>query len=384
MTKIRILRVITRLNIGGPAHHVLLLSEHLDKRGYETLLVAGKEPPGEVRAATWQKDRKISLTYLSSMSRGISWGDAWSLMEVGKVIRSFRPDIIHTHTAKAGAVGRIGGMIFAPKALRIHTYHGHYFEGYFPTWVTRNFIRLERYLGRHTNAIITLSDQQKADILHYKITSPEKVHVIPLGLDLSRWAELPSGDLMRQKWGISKDQMVLGFIGRLVPIKNLPLLVDAVARIKDMYSPDKLQVVVVGGGSMYAAWQAYAQNQAPGYFRFVGWEEDIPAVLAALDGLVLTSNNEGTPVSMIEALAAGCPVVASAVGGVPDVAGEGTLLLPPKDVDAWHRGLQAFLRQLPSWKAKACQERQAYQACFHYTRLVNDIDKLYQQLLALR
>lgn len=378
------MRLITRLNIGGPAHHVLLLSEHLDKRGYETLLVAGKEPLGEVRASSWQRDHEVSIRYLSSMGRSVSWRDAWSLMEIGRIIRSFKPDIIDTHTAKAGAVGRMGGMIFAPKALRIHTYHGHYFEGYFPKWVTKSFMYLERYLGKRTDAIITVSVSQKADILRYKIAPSEKIHIIPYGLDLSRWEALPSGESMRQTWKIPGDTIVLGFIGRLVPIKNLPLVIDAIAGVREEYSSDKLQVVVVGGGPMYETWYNYAHSRAPGYFRFVGWQEDIPAVLAAIDALVLSSNNEGTPVSMIEALSAGRPVIASAVGGVPDVAEEGVFLLPPRNVQAWQEGLREFLRALPTWKTKAQQAQKAYRQRFHYSRLIEDVDRLYQRLLACR
>ncbi|MCS7162799.1 MAG: glycosyltransferase [Bacteroidia bacterium] len=379
MTKIRVLRLVTRLNVGGPAHQVLLLTRDLAEWGpYETRLIAGQEPLGESRATPWIAAYGVAVEFLPSLQRKPSWlKDVSAFLWLWRTMRRWRPHILHTHTAKAGALGRLAAWLVGVP-VRIHTYHGHSFEGYFSpgwSWVYR---LVERFLASLTHRIIVISERQRRDIVErFQIAPPEKVVVIPLGFELERLDNYDAARVarLRRLWQRTENEILLGWIGRLVPIKRLDRLFEALRAIRAQAPPFRL--VLVGEGPQRAAWEALGDSLGlRDLLVWVGLRWDIPEVLRALDAVVLTSDNEGTPVSLIEALACGTPVAATPVGGIPDLLEEGKwgwLLTEPLA-----ESLLAFLQHLPQARQQA-QASQAYiRQRYSHLRLLADIHTLYQ------
>ena len=308
MTRPRVLRVIARLNVGGPAQHVVWLTEGLAKEGYETLLVTGTVPPGEDDMSAFAAAHGVTPLVMPSMSRELSWRDLTTIVRLWRLMVRFRPDIVHTHTAKAGAVGRLAGLLYRfvsrKRCAFIHTYHGHIFHGYYGRWKTRVFLAVERTLARiNTDRLVVLSPQQLREIAEtFRVGRPEQFAVIPLGIDLSEFRALRKTE---------RALPAVGIVGRLTPIKNHDLFLRVAARLKDV-----ARFVVYGDG----AERARLERAADGVV-FAGTRP--PAeIYPSLDVVALTSRNEGTPLALIEAMAAGVPVISTAVGGVVDLLGE--------------------------------------------------------------
>lgn len=301
----RILRVIARLNVGGPAQHVVWLSEALSNDGFETLLVAGTVPPGEEDMGGFAAARGVTPLIIPSMSRELSWRDATTIFKLWRLMVRFRPDIVHTHTAKAGAVGRLAGLLYRKRCIFIHTFHGHIFHSYYGRWKTRFFLAVERILARlRTDRIVVLSAQQLVEIRdRFKIGRPEQFAVIPLGIDLGAIRATGSGQ---------RTTVTVGIVGRLTAIKNHDLFLRVAARMEGA-----ARFVVFGDG----AERERLERLAAGRVEFAG-TRPIEEIYPALDVVALTSRNEGTPLALIEAMAAGKPVVSTAVGGVVDLLGE--------------------------------------------------------------
>ena len=380
VSKVRVLRVITRLNVGGPAHHVLLLTQRLGEP-FETLLVSGQEPPGEARATEWIAQYGVPVTYLPTLGREVQpWRDWRSVWALWRLMRSYKPHIVHTHTAKAGAVGRLAAWL-AGVPLRIHTFHGHSFEGYFAPWRHWLYRQIERLLARLSHRIVVISERQRRDIVErFRIAPAEKVTVIPLGFPLERLDRYDPQAVkaLREAWG-GNERVLLGWIGRMVPIKRVDKLLGAVAEMQD--PPRPFRLVLVGDGPEKPRWEALARQL--GLSEKVVWAGlrwDIPEVLRALDALVLVSDNEGTPVTLIEALACGVPVASTPVGGVPDLLAEGEygyLLQEPLA-----ESLRLFIAQLPQARTKAQKAQPFIRSYYSEERLIKDIRALYRQLLS--
>jgi len=323
---IRILRIIARLNIGGPAIQAVTLSRAFSEDPYRTLLVCGRVSAHEGDMSYLAESKGVKPLFLPFLGREISAvEDARSVMSVRDVIRRFRPHIIHTHTAKAGTVGRLGGLSLnlareGRRRIRlIHTFHGHVFHDYFGSLKTRLFIEIERFLARFTDRIVVISPLQKRDICEtYRIAGPEKVRVVPLGFDLSPYGMLPplgKGD--------SKSPFVVGIVGRLTPVKNHRLLLEAARDLKDQAKGRAFTFLVVGDGELKEELVRFAAELGVDHtVTFTGWKNAMPSIYGKLDAVALTSLNEGTPVTVIEAMAAGKPVIATDVGGVRDLLGE--------------------------------------------------------------
>lgn len=330
----KILRIIARLNVGGPARHVVWLTEGLKADGYETLLVAGVVPQGEDDMSYVAAAAGVRPLTLPQMSREISVKDALTIWKLFRLMRRERPDIVHTHTAKAGTVGRVAGMMYralpgqARQTYRcrfVHTYHGHVFHSYYGKFKTSLFLAIERFLARFaTDRIVVISEQQRREINEvFRVGRREQFAVIPLGIDLSvyaSWQERRSH--MRRELNLSDQDVLIGIVGRVTEVKNHELFLRAAALLKK--SPlTRARFVVIGDGNLLGQLQAQAASLGlADEVSFLGTRTDPENFYPALDIVALTSLNEGTPLTLIEAMANARPVVATRVGGVVDLLGD--------------------------------------------------------------
>ena len=381
---VRVMRIIARLNIGGPAVHVSLLTAGLNDGEFETRLVTGVVGEREGDMSYLTRELGIEPLVIPSMGREIEpLNDLRTLRALTRLMRDFRPHVVHTHTAKAGFVGRLAARL-ARVPVVVHTFHGHVFHGYFGPAQTQLFLRLQRAAPRGSDAILTISDRLRDELIAYRIAPPEKIRVLPLGLPLGELANLEPvrGDL-RRELGYSTAERLVGIIGRLVPIKDHELFLAAARRVRG--EMPEARFLIVGDGERRAELEAL--TRAAGLqevTRFTGWRSDLPAVYADLDALVISSLNEGTPVSIIEAMAAGVPVVSTAVGGVPDLLREGELgrLVPPGNAHALADGIVAALRE---GRGRRTEQARAWAfEQYDAPRLVRDVRELYTELLAAK
>jgi glycosyltransferase involved in cell wall biosynthesis len=379
---IRVLRVIARMNLGGPAHHVALLSRGLSKRGYETLLVTGKVGAGEEEHTDLEGIRVRYLDRLGPEIRPLQ--DLLALLDLIRVVRAFRPDIVETHTAKAGMLGRLAALLARRRRpVVIHTYHGHVLRGYFGPLKTRVFRAIERGLARISDRLIGVSTATVDELVELKIAPRSKFTVVPLGLELDSFLALgtiPNGSF-REEIGAGADEVLFTYTGRLVPIKRPELMLRALARAREDGAPAR--VAVVGDGLLRPQLEELARSLGcAGAVDFLGYRRDLPRIAAGSDAALLTSDNEGTPVALIEAAAAGRPAVATAVGGVPDIVVEGAGLLAPA-------GDESALAAAIARVAAASELRREMGACarqhvaerFTVARLLDDVELLYSRLL---
>ncbi len=378
---IRILRIIARLNVGGPAIHVALLTEKLSAPDYESTLVCGTIEASEGDMTYFARSRGVEPVVIPALGRALNpLADIRTIWTLYRLIRRLKPDIVHTHTAKAGFTGRVAARLAGVPVI-IHTFHGHVFHGYFGPRKTQAFMRLEQLAARLTDRLITLTDALRRELADdYRIAGRKKIVVLPLGFDLSSFlhAARKSGGF-RRAWNIPEAVPLVGIVGRMVPVKNHALFLEAAVKLRAQM-PD-VRFVMVGDGELRA--EIEAQVDALGLrdaVTFTGWQRDLAPIYADLDVLVMCSVNEGTPVSVIEALAAGCPVVATAVGGLPDLLDGGALgrLVPSGDVDVLTAALADTLRNPPDMTAA----RGLMQERYSIDRLVRDLDALYRDLLA--
>jgi glycosyltransferase involved in cell wall biosynthesis len=380
---IRVMRIITRMNIGGATVHVVQLDAGLTAAGYDCLLVTGSEGASEGSMRDLALARRLRLADIPELGREIApLSDLVALLKLYRLMRRERPHIVHTHLAKAGFLGRIAARL-AGVPVVLHTFHGHVFHGYFSPAKTRVFLAMERFGARLSTRIITSSPRLREEIAGYGVTTPEHIAVIPYGFELDAFAAHPrGGGAFRRSLGIPERAKLVGAVGRLVPIKNLPLLLEAAALARQQ-QPD-IHVVLVGIGELHKELEArVADLGMTGAVTFAGWQADLPSVYADLDAVVISSDNEGTPVTLIEAMAAGCPVVATRVGGVPDLIADGETgrLVPPRDREALAAALLALLADPQRTGQMASAARQSVLARYQVQRLVGDVDALYQELL---
>jgi glycosyltransferase involved in cell wall biosynthesis len=384
--RIKVLRVIARLNVGGPAIHATLLTERLDPSRYESTLVAGSEEEGEASYLELHGKTVQNLIAIPELGREIRGGqDLIALRRLIALIRKIKPQIVHTHTAKAGALGRLAAIICRVPVV-VHTYHGHVLHGYFSPMKTKFFINVERMLARGSSRLLAVTPRVRADLLEAGIGRAERFDVVPLGFDLERFdhASRLRGTL-RQELGIGADTPVIGIVARLAPIKAHEVFFDAALRIKAEF-PDAV-FLIVGDGERRAELEAAVASRGLGpSVRFIGWRGDLAAVYADLDVVALTSKNEGSPVALIEAMACERPVVSTAVGGVRDVVEEGRVgwLAPSGDAGAVADGVIKLLRAPEMARAFGAEGRAFVLGRYGAHRLISDIDSLYRRLLSER
>jgi glycosyltransferase involved in cell wall biosynthesis len=374
------MRVIARLNIGGPAYHVSLLSGRLDPERYDVLLVAGRPGPGEGSFEDLARHYGANLRMLPSLSPEIDpRADLQALRELRRIVRTFKPHIVHTHTAKAGALGRAAALLAGRRRpVIVHTYHGHVLEGYFGPAVTAGYRAVERGLARFSDRLVGVSQATVDDLVRLRVAPPERFTVIPLGLELDRFLSLePRPDP-------GDGDAVALYTGRLVPIKRVELLLRALARARA--GGARLSLVVLGDGELRAGLERLAaQLGIAGAVSFLGYRDDVLDHLAAADMAVLSSANEGTPVALIEAAAAGRPLVGTRVGGVADVVGPGTgLLVESGDEEQLASALSRLAADRELRLAMGARAREHVRARYDSRRLLSDMDHLYTELLAAR
>jgi glycosyltransferase involved in cell wall biosynthesis len=381
---IRVARVIARLNIGGPAQHVTLLTAGLDRVRFVTTLITGVVGEREGDFTEAARARGVEPVVIPELGRAIRpTRDLVALCKLVRLFRRLRPDIVHTHTAKAGALGRLAARV-AGVPVTVHTFHGHVLEGYFSPAATRAFLAIERWLARGTDRLVTVSPRLRAQLLAMGIGRPDQVEVVPLGLDLGRFRRGlgASAPALRASLGLAPGTPLLGSVGRLVPIKDHPTLFRAVAQLES--DGEAAHLVVVGDGEDRPALAQLAQALGvSARVHFLGWRADLETILNELDVVICSSRNEGTPVALIEAMAAGVAVLSTEVGGVADLVthGETGWLVPPGDPSAMAGAIRHLLAE-PSLRARlAAAGRRVALDRHDVTRLIARIERLYTGLI---
>lgn len=383
----RVLRIINRFNMGGPTYNATFLTRFLSD-DFETILVGGLPEEGESDSLHILREYGVDPILLPEMQRipNLS-SDRAAYKKLKALILEFKPDIVHTHAAKAGALGRRAAHACGVPVI-VHTYHGHVFHSYFgplKTWVYKS---IERWLARKSDAIIAISQLQKEELTTvHRICPPEKVRVIPLGFDLGKFRENLAENRLatREKYGLQKHEVAVAIVGRLAPIKNHGLFLDVVTYLAE--KGVRARYFIVGDGTEYAAVSARTEEINRRFGQLItmtSWITDIAAFNAGMDILCLTSDNEGTPVSLIEAQAANIPVVSTDVGGVRDILrdGETGFVVPRKDLAAFAEKL-GLLIETEEIRAKMSQKGWNFvREQFHYTTLVRNTEAFYRELLS--
>ncbi len=385
--RVKVLRVIARLNVGGPALHVAYLAGGLAERGYDTTLVAGTLARGEESMAAAASQRGVTIVPLDELHREVApLRDLRAILRLARLIRRERPDILHTHTAKAGAVGRVAALISgrARPSVIVHTFHGHVLRGYFNPLTTLGFRLLERWLATFTTALIAVSPEVRDDLVRLGVAPAEKFAIVRLGIELDERVSAAEGARaeVRRILGVAPGAFLIGWVGRMTAVKRtedvLRALSGLLERGVDAY------VCLVGDGPDRHQLERYAHEL--GIVRrclFVGYQNEMGRFYQAIDALVLPSINEGTPVSVIEALAAERPAVATRVGGIPDVIRDGVdgFLVDAGDVDDLAKKLALLAREPARRAAMGAEGRARVLERYAVERLVDDIDLLYRSLL---
>ena len=389
--RVRVLRVIARLNMGGPALHVAYLSAGLRDRGYDTTLVAGSLALGEESMAGVAQGLGVPIVTVPELHREISpLRDLRAVYHLADLIHEVRPHILHTHTAKAGTIGRLAARLLGDNGppIVVHTFHGHVLRGYFDPVRSTAFRLLERWLAQRTTALIAVSPEVRDDLVSLGVAPREKFTVVRLGIELDERvgsdSDGPRADT-RRALGIPADRFVVGWIGRMTGVKRTDDVLLAVRALRER-GVDTVLCMVGDGPDRDAVERRAHQLGIVRDSLFLGYQEEVASYYAAFDALILPSANEGTPVSAIEALGGGRPVVATRVGGVPDVVRDGIdgFLVEPGDVDAMAERLSALAADPPLRHRMGEAGRASVHERYSVERLLNDVDALYRRLLAAK
>jgi len=391
----RILRIHNRLIVGGPTLNVLYLTKYLSPE-FETLLVFGEKEAHEKDASFLAEQMGIRTLLIPGMGRSIHpFRDYKAYKHLKKIIRDFRPDIVHTHAAKPGAIGRMAARALKVPVI-VHTYHGHVFHSYFGKLKTQFFINTERFLARKSDMLIAISELQKKELAEeFKIAGKDKFRIIPLGFELSQFRENQEQKRkkFREEFGLGDDEIAIGIIGRLVPVKNHDLFLEGINYVIRNTSK-KIKAFIIGDGETKEILREKARQLDISFsygdevnqnssLVFTSWRTDIDVINAGLDIITLTSLNEGTPVSLIEAQAANKPVVSTRVGGIADIVIEGktALLSDLNDVDGFKKNLLQLVEndELRNCLGKTGADHVRQK--FSVERLAGDMAGLYRELL---
>lgn len=396
---LKVIRIITRLNVGGPAHQAITLTARLRDERFTSLLVTGQCDAREGNLQGLCEQDGVHLRRIPELRRPIHpWRDTVALCKLIRLFWKERPAIVHTHMAKAGTLGRLATMAYntlgpgrrlGARAAHVHTFHGHVLDGYFAPWLTQVFVIIERWLSHWTDRFIAVSPAIRDVLLEKGIGRPAQWRVIPLGLDLTALTALPFSERC--------GQLSVGMVGRLVPIKNPSLFLNAISRMAQQQPAPRVRGIIVGDGPLRPTLEQQAARMALGEtVRFVGWQHDLRAVYEGIDVACLTSWNEGTPVSLIEAMAAGRAVVATDVGGVRDLLdgsarttepiGQGAyriarqgILIKPGDADGLVKALTVLSADAGLRRQLGETARTYVSARYTTERLVQDIRALYEE-----
>lgn len=389
----KVLRILNRFNIGGPTHNATYLTKYLHPE-FQTKLIAGKKLDSEESSEYMLKDYEINFEIIEDMSRSINLiKDLKSFFKIKKIIKEFKPDIVHTHASKSGALGRLAAITSGVPII-VHTFHGHVFHSYFGRLKTKFYIFLERYLAKKSSAIIAISNLQRKELVNeFKICSKNKIYTIPLGFDLEKFQkqDFLKRNEFRDEFNLNKNDIAIGIIGRLTPIKNHSFFLRSIKILLED-SSRKFKVFIVGDGEDRLALESLctqldlrfnAEGEEDPIIYFTSWRKDIDRVYAGIDIVALTSKNEGTPVTLIEAQASNKPIVSTDVGGVLDVVKNNiTAFVSDKyDYNVFSNNLRKLVEN-DSLRVKMGSAGYSHVSeLFSYHRLVKDVRKLYKNLL---
>lgn len=387
--KIKVLRIINRFNLGGPTYNATYLSAFLSDE-FETKLIGGRHEKHEGESTFIPDSYNVIYQLIDELQREINpLKDRAALQKIRQIIREFKPDIVHTHASKAGFLGR-KAAIKENVPVIVHTFHGHIFHSYFGKFKTQVFKNIERKLAKKSSAIVTISALQRKELVDdLKIIPAEKAHVIKLGFDLSRFQEDNSSkrEMFRTKYDLDKEAVCVGIIGRLTAIKNHKMFIEVVDLIADKIQKD-VQFIIIGDGEEKVEIERLCKQVEEKYkrslFKFTSWIKEIDIALAGLDVVALTSLNEGTPVSLIEAQAAGVPVVTTNVGGVRDVVEDGVTGYVIDDIEPlkFAKKLELLINSKEKREKMSQNGWNHVREEFSYTRLCLETENLYKELLA--
>ncbi len=390
----KVLRIINRLNLGGPTYNAANLTKYMEGE-FETLLVAGMNDETEQSSVFILDKMGLKPVYIKEMYRELNpFKDYKAYFKLRKIIKEFKPDIVHTHAAKAGAVGRLAAY-HAGVPIIIHTFHGHVFHSYFGKLKTKIFLEIERYLAKKSTAIVALSEIQRDELVNdFKIAPKEKFHIIPLGFDLHRFTEKQTEKRksFREQYNIDDNEIAIGIVGRLVPVKNHPLFLKAI-KIVSQKTTQKIRIYIIGDGEERATLESLALEldltfnnenvQEKNILTFTSWIKDIDVSNAGMDIIALTSFNEGTPVSLIEAQASGKPIVSTNVGGIKNIVkqNETALLSASNDIEAFANNLLQLIESKEKRTEMSGKGVAFVMENFSHIRLAKDMSNLYNLLL---
>lgn len=399
----RVVRIIGRLNTGGPAIHTILLTQRLNGGRFSSRLVTGMVSCSEGNMEYYAAQRGVRPLVIPELGRDVAFrNDLKAVFRLYRIIRQAQPHLIHTHTTKAGVLGRLAGLLYnltariagGHSAKLVHTFHGHVFHGYVSPFKSRLLVWVERVLALFTHRIVTVSESVKRELVdRYRICPAEKVAVVPLGLDFG-WVDAlaEQAGTVRAAFAIPRETVTVGIIGRLAPIKNHAVLLSAMCRLRS----HRIRLLILGDGELRADLEQAARDlNLEDSVIFVGWQREPEKIYADLDIVCLTSRNEGTPVALIEAMAAGKPFVATRVGGVPDLmVGPGTIdsqglelfsngvLVVPDRPDLLATAIEYLAARPDVRRIMGVSGRSFVRGRFSVERLVSQIEREYLDLLA--
>jgi glycosyltransferase involved in cell wall biosynthesis len=396
--KIKVLRIINRFNLGGPTYNAAYLTKYLSD-DFETLLVGGEKYEEEESSEFILEKLGIKPIIIPEMQRSINRkNDTIAYRKIKQIIKDFQPDIVHTHASKAGTLGRIAAHKMKVPVV-IHTFHGHVFHSYFGKAKTTFYKNIERYLAKKSTKIIAISELQKNELsLQHKICKPEKITVIPLGFDLARFQENieEKRKSFRENYQLQNDEIAIGIIGRLVPIKNHEMFIEVIHQLTKQ-TDKKIRAFIIGDGEQKDKLIAdvkriqldcveWTKNQKPATITFTSWIKNIDWANAGLDIIALTSLNEGTPVSLIEAQASNKPIVTTDVGGVKNITkqNETAFITAVNDIDSYTKYMLNLVEDAELRNKMGAKGWDFVQQKFSYNRLIKDVEQLYFSLLTTK
>lgn len=393
----KILRIINRFNLGGPTYNAAYLTKYISSN-FETLLVGGVKEEAEGSSEYIVRNLGIEPIVIPEMRRSLNpSNDLVTYRKINKIIKTFKPDIVHTHASKAGTVGRLAAIRNKVPVI-VHTFHGHVFHSYFNSKKTNFFINIEQGLANKCTKIIAISEKQKDELANiYKIAKPDKFEVIPLGFDLQRFQK--NNNLyrakFREKYSINDNEIAIGIIGRIAEVKNHKLFINSINNIYKNTNK-KIRAFIIGDGELKdnlitlckkLKLDFYDVNKNSPFKKatitFTSWIKDIETAYPGLDIIAMTSLNEGTPVSLIEAQAANKAIISTNVGGIENIVipTKTATLTKNNDIEDFSKKLKELIENDNLRKLYESNGWKHVKDKFHYTRLIDDTEKLYYKLL---